>query len=123
MSLLERLRNMFIETDETYKEDLSINRRASTVRDFYCGYPYFYAFDSAFKLPFTNYTSWVQAHDDMIIWCNTNCQCQWRQDFHRVIKDPNNPRNYCINEIGGGDILVFAFSSETDYTLFLLRWA
>ena len=65
--------------------------------------------------------SWERGLVTMKDWCQENCQDKWRDDFHRVIKDYWD--EWICNEIGGGDVLFFAFKSEQDCLWFTLRWA
>jgi len=59
--------------------------------------------------------------DQMADWCEQNCQGKWRNDWLRGLWD--NQDNFEFNEIGGGDVMFFAFKEESDYTWFSLRWS
>lgn len=58
--------------------------------------------------------------EQMMEWCEQNCQGKWRNDWHRGFWDGHG--NYELNSIGGGDIMFFAFKEESDYIWFKLTW-
>ena len=66
---------------------------------------------------------WVNYHvqvEQMVAWCEKNCQGKWRNDWHRGFWDHGG--NYEFNSIGGGDTMFFAFKEESDYVWFKLTW-
>ena len=58
--------------------------------------------------------------EEMAEWCEHNCKGKWRNDWLRGFWDHHG--NYEFNEIGGGDIMFFAFKEESDYVWFRLTW-
>ena len=95
--------------------DPAICLRANTVDQFYHGYPFIAI--PEYSYPYTA----------VIEWCTNNCKSQWRNDWHRVdclfdIKGRILSVDPQINELGGVDIMFFAFKSLNDYNWFLLRW-
>jgi hypothetical protein len=105
------------EYDRAY--DPGTNFRASRVKDMYPGYPY--VFELEYALGFwTQFGDWAQGLSIMKDWAQEHCKDKWRDDFHRVIKDYWG--DWECNELGGGDVLFFAFKSEQDCMWFTLRW-
>ena len=104
--------------DRAYDPDTCFH--ASRVKDMYPGYPYVFElqYDSSY---WTELGGWERGLVTMKDWCQENCQDKWRDDFHRVIKDYWD--EWICNEIGGGDVLFFAFKSEQDWLWFTLRWS
>lgn len=96
------------------------NVRATRVKDIYFGYPYVYGYETPSGTPWFQFGDWLEGLTVIKDWCDANCKDKWREDIHRVIKDYWS--EWEINELGGGDILFFAFKNEKDYMLFLLRW-
>lgn len=114
--------------------DPDIDKYADRIVDFYQGYQYIHVFESARNDPFTRYNTWSTACDAMCMWCQENCQDKWREDIHFVHEqtsiDPMGlektdwwKREWWMNEIGGREVLFFAFKSSQDYTLFCLKWS
>ena len=123
-------------TEEAYQRqtDPDYNNRADRVRDYYHGYKHIHAFTTTRDIPFTNYPTWMDAYKAIQDWCKANCQDKVRDDILRVHKQTGLKQvedsvlwieepEWFINEIGGGDVLFFAFKDSKDYTLFCLRWA
>jgi hypothetical protein len=108
--------------------DPDIKRFADRVSDFYFGYPTVLEFTTTRGRPFTDYDSWMVAYQTMIQWCKDNCQDKWREDIHRVTKqtgldmDSKEYPDWHFSDIGGGDVLFFAFKDERDAMLFTLKW-
>ena len=118
-------------TEEAYQKqtDPDCNLRADRVADFYHGYNHIYAFTTTRVAPFTDYPTWMDAYNIIQKWCWENCQDKFRDDILRATKQTGLGLNgeeypeWFVNEIGGGDVLFFAFKSSKDYTLFCLRWS
>jgi hypothetical protein len=112
------------ETQEQYdrRYDPRVNYRASRIKDFYDGYAYISCFESSKSLSET-YGDWLEGLAAMRDWCEENCSQHWRHDIHRVIKNTATSNEYEMNEIGGSDILFFAFENEQDCFLFNLKWS
>lgn len=109
-------------TEEQYQryEDPDKNDRANSIKDYYHGYAYFTTFESSRGDPWTRYPSWIDGYDAIQSWCKENCKDKWRTDIHRVIKDYCG--NWQLNDVGGGDVLFFAFKSQEDCFMFKLKW-
>lgn len=109
-------------TEEHYQDvnDPDKNLRASRIKDYYHGYPHIVAFTSSRGEPWARYPSWIQAYNAIEIWCEENCEGKWRTDIHRVIQDYWG--NWEMNDIGGGDVLFFAFKDVNDAFMFKLKW-
>lgn len=123
-------------TEEAYQKNIDPlhNYRADRVSYFYHGYKHTHIFETVFAEPFIRYEDWTEAYQEMNEWCKTNCQGQWREDMHRVIKQHGLKQvgdnmewvaepEWFINDLAGGDALVYAFEDSKDYTMFLLRWS
>ena len=106
--------------------DSDICRYANDVNTFYSGYPYVYAIRDykhyAFKL-LGDYGPGgrVYGYDEMSMWCEEKIRWNYRRDIHRVWEDQWG--NEQFNDIGGSDVIYFAFKHEKDFTYFLLKWA
>lgn len=109
-------------TEEQYRNlnDPDRNTRASRVKDYYHGYTHIVTFESSRGDPWTRYLNWLEAYNALEEWCKENCKDKWRTDIHRVIKD--NWGEWTLNDIGGGDVLFFAFKSQEDAFMFKLKW-
>ncbi len=107
-------------TEEQYQEynDPRRNPRATKIKDYYHGYPYFYSYQTSRIAPFTLYPTWMDGYQAIKDWCKSNCQGAWRHDILRVYEGQSELE---LNELGG-DALFFAFENERDYTMFILRW-
>lgn len=120
----------FLETHgcKTWREyecryDKDIGPIAILAHTFYHGYPYIFPLDpQGFRdygmlgiLPYHDLA------DQMVEWCEKNCQGKWRNDWHRGNWDHQG--NYELNGISGGDIVFFAFKEEADYIWFTLVWS
>jgi hypothetical protein len=110
--------------------DDDIIRHATLVSHFYHGYPYTCYFervpDGELLMP------WLKKMDE---WCDKNCSGKIRHDIHRVIREKGLIHNeyddtmlwsdiedFSMNDIGGHDLLFYAFKDEKDYSWFKLRW-
>jgi hypothetical protein len=103
------------------KYDLDYNPRATRLKDFYHGYPYFYCFENH-EHDVYYWDLGLNGAYFVDKWCRENCTGKYRFDFHRAIKAPWYDNEWSINEIGGGDYIFVAFKNEQDYLLFLLGW-
>lgn len=110
-----------------YKNDPRIYLYADHVTHFYKGYKHISVFESSKNLA-DQYGDWLQGLTAIKEWCDKNCIGNWRQDIHRVYKQTGIGLNgsckdeWFLSDIGGFDILFFAFNNERDYILFNLRW-
>lgn len=122
-------------TEEAYRKqtDPDYNIRGDRASTIYHGYNHIHAFTTTRERPFIDYPTWMDAYDEISKWCRQNCQGKFRDDFLRVHKQTGLTQvgdsmewieepEWFINELGGGDVLFFAFKDSKDYTLFLLRW-
>jgi hypothetical protein len=101
--------------------DPNCHRGANRIRDYYHGYPFIYSFEFG-KISMVDLLGdWYQGIDDIREWCNKNCHNKWRDDYHRVWRE-NEDEDWRMDEMGGGDVLFFAFKEERDLMLFILRW-
>ena len=104
------------------KYDDAIGPRARWTHTYYHGYPHVLPIDPQ------NFIDWVRGGrhpyhelvDNMMEWCEQNCQGKWRNDWHRGFWDGHG--NYELNSISGGDVMFFAFKKESDYVWFKLAW-
>lgn len=96
------------------KYDAGYQPRADRIKHIYHGYSYFYF------VPDTNtHADYYEKVRILEAWCDENCKEMFRGDWHRGFYD-RWQNDFVINEIGGGDVVVFAFKSEKDYLWFLL---
>lgn len=115
-----------------YKKDYDedVIRHATLISQFYHGYPYIHYFEKSPQ--HTDLMNWLRAMRD---WCDSNCSDKVRYDIHRVIRERGLIHNeyddtilwceideFSMNDIGGHDVLFFAFKREKDLTWFKLRW-
>lgn len=109
-------------TEEAYQKqtDPDYNHRATRIKDSYHGYPYITFFESSRGDPWTRYPTWIEGYDAIQAWCKENCKDKWRTDIRRVIKDYW--EEWIENDIGGGDVLFFAFKDQEDAFMFKLKW-
>ena len=109
--------------------DPDVNKYAHTVEDFYQGYTYCKIFHSPGDYPWSQFTHWSEGLKEVADWCADNLSGKSRCDIHRVIRqnglglDGSIEDKWYFNDVGGTDILFFAFKEEKDYVLFVLRWA
>lgn len=109
-----------------HHRDSDINRYANHLEHFYKGYPYVYAIRDYNHYAYDTLYDYgpggtVYGFNEMENWCNENIRWNYRCDIHRVWQDQWG--KYSLNDIGGGDIIFFAFKREQDFTHFLLRWS
>ena len=123
-----KLKKSGYETWARYKHnrDPDVNKYANHLDDFYYKYPYVYACTNpnhyAYELlydygPGGHRYGFHEIED----WCSDKIRWNYRVDIHRVWQDQWG--KYSLNDIGGGDIIFFAFKREQDFTHFLLRWS
>ena len=109
-----------------WKNDPRVYLYADRVHNFYKGYQFISVFESS--RPFYElYGDWLEGLTALKDWCDSNCKGHWRCDLLRVIKHTGVFMNgseieWYMNDIGGHDILFFAFDDDRDYMLFTLRW-
>lgn len=120
----------FLETHgcKTWREyerryDKDIGPMARWAHTFYHGYPYIFPLDPQGLRDYgmLGVLPYHDLVDQMMEWCEQNCQGKWRNDWHRGFWDHQG--NYEFNGIGGGDIMFFAFKEESDYVWFTLVWS
>lgn len=106
--------------------DPSINRYANHLDDFYLDYPYVYAINDyghyGYQILYDYGPGGTRyGYQDIEDWCSEKIRWNYRCDIHRVWVNQWGKAE--LNDIGGSDILYFAFKHEKDFTHFLLRWA
>lgn len=100
------------------KNDVLINRRSGNIDGFYEGYKYVEVLDS-YKVD--------KLFDIATEWCYNNCKGVYRHDIHRVIKQSGIKGDtvtefYILNDLGGIDVVAFAFTNEQDYIWFKMKF-
>lgn len=104
------------------KYDPDVGFRARWAHTFYHGYPHLFSLEPQSWKGFGAYPYHDQI-EQMMQWCEQNCQGKWRNDWHRGNWDnQGNYEVYEFNGISGGDIMFFAFKEESDYVWFRLTW-
>jgi len=106
-----------IRTFYNRRSDSTLDKRiyhdATTVKDFYIGYPHVIRWDNTVD----NYQNAERAK----IWCRENCVGLYTTHIHRVyINKWTNEWEF--NEIGSGDYCFWAFEKEEDAVMFALTW-
>lgn len=121
------LRSHHCSTRKQYnrKYDPDHNFRATHLREFYHGYKYFHYFPNYSHAAYTTIYDYGPGGYKMgyhLIeeWCEENLTHKWRKDGHRCLV--NHWGQWEINEIGGGDLIFFAFQNKEDYFMFSLKW-
>lgn len=109
-----------------HNRDPDINRYANHIEYFYEGYPYLVAFKDYSHYAYTCIHDFGIGglrfgYNDMADWCEDHIRWNYRCDCHRVWQNQSGELEF--NDIGGGDIIFFAFKREKDYTHFMLRWS
>jgi hypothetical protein len=100
--------------------DPDYNMRASRVKDIFQGYPYIHTYELPSGSPWNEFGDWLEGLTVINGWCDASCKDKWRENIHRVMQDERS--DWVINELGGSDMLFFAFKNERDYLMFVLRW-
>lgn len=107
--------------------DPDILWRASRVKDFYHGYPYYYRFERGHRAYNLLYDYGPGGHryvvNDIQDWCEANIKGKYRFDAHRVMCAASTGYEWEFNELGGGDYYYAAFKDERDYLWFLMKWS
>ena len=109
-----------------HNRDPDVQQYANCLDDFYKGYPYIYAVKDyghyAYKL-LADYGPGgvIYGYNEMSDWLDEKIRLNYRVDIHRVWINQWGKAE--LNDIGGSDIIYFAFKREQDFTYFLLRWA
>ncbi len=101
-----------------YVFDDEIDRTANDVPKFYSNYPYIYIFDNSRSL-YERWGDWLEGLSQINLWCEENITYKWRYDIHRVFIIDD---RHILTELGGTDILVFAFKDRVDYVNFLVKF-
>ena len=109
-----------------HNRDPNVNRYANHLDDFYTGYPYVYAIKDYKHFAYQAIYDYGPGGtklglDDIEYWLDEKIRLNYRVDIHRVWV--NQWGRAELNDIGGSDIIYFAFKYEKDFTHFLLRWA
>ena len=104
---------------------------ANKVVDYYSKtYPY------VFSIPWQchNNEYWSMYSDSHVgaealaAWCADHCQKRYRWDYlrvnlqHGIGVGGHISSDYFFDEMGGGDVLFFAFEDSQDFCFFALRW-
>lgn len=116
-------------TQEAYERqtDPDFNYRASKVTDAYHGYSYILDVQSTGPLNH-QFGDWMEGLTVVRDWCKENCKAKFREDIMRVYAqtpigtDGAGVSEWWINDIGGQDVLFWAFKSEQDCMWFKLKW-
>lgn len=103
------------------KFDPDYGPRARYVINAYHGYPHVWPHPNGDSPTHHDFILGWRTSNDMVAWCEKNCQGKWRNDWHRVFWDTTY-NMYAINEMGGADIMFFAFKEESDFMWFTLVW-
>ena len=118
-----------------HNRDEDVCRYASKVSDFYQKYKHVYLCEgSAAHYAYSVVGDYgpggrVFGYELMRDWCEDKCRFKYRADIHRVMKQTGlgiNGEEYpewYFNDIGGSDLVFFAFMNEQDYIHFMLRWS
>jgi hypothetical protein len=97
------------------KHDPDIGYLARQSHTFYHGYA------QVFPVEPLGYDPYMNRINQMVKWCEKNCQGKWRNDWLRGFYDQQG--NFEFNGIGGVDLMFFAFKEESDYVWFTLVWS
>jgi len=117
-----------------WRNDPGILYRASTVKDYYRGYPFVHCFERR------EHHAYQSIYDhgpgdfrdgihEIKEWCDQYCQGKFRIECHRVIKgdglglDGSVSDEWWFNEIAGGDYYFAAFKDARDLTWFMMKWS
>lgn len=123
-----KLKKSGYETWSRYRHnrDPDVQKYANHLDDFYFKYPYVYACTNPDHYAYELVRDYgpggvTYGYEVMYEWCEQKIRWNYRVDIHRVWQDQWG--KYSLNDIGGGDIIFFAFKREQDFTYFLLRWS
>ena len=108
-----------------HRFDADVTYRAIELNNFYHGYNFVVAVEDSEHFAYTLLYDYGPGghnygYSEMSQWCKDNCKDKFRVDVHRVIKQYNG--TWCINELGGGDYIFFAFKNDEDVVWFRLKW-
>ncbi len=113
------------------QNDRDVIYPARLISHYYHGYPYRCYFE---RVPpgIFNWVAWLRQADE---WAEKNCMDKYRWDLHRVIREKGlihndyddtmiwtDTEDFSMNDVGGHDVLFFAFKSKKDLAWFKLRW-
>lgn len=108
-----------------HNRDPYVEKYANHLDDFYKGYPYVYPINYnhyAYRNLYDHGPGGTRyGYNEMSDWCDEKIRLNYRVDIHRVWVNQWGKAE--LNDIGGSDIIYFAFKYEKDFTHFLLRWA
>lgn len=109
-----------------HNRDPDVQSYANYIDDFYKGYPYIYACKNPKHYAYELVADYgpgghVYGYDEINEWCHEKIRWNFRCDVHRVWENQSGKAE--LNDIGGIDIVYFAFKREQDFTHFLLRWS
>ena len=110
-----------------HNRDPGVERYAQYVEDFYIDYPYVYTCENPNHYAYTLIADYGPGgqyfgYEEMNYWCHEKIRWNFRCDCHRVWENQWSGKME-LNDIGGSDIIYFAFKHEKDFTHFLLRWS
>lgn len=109
-----------------HNRDPNVHKYANHLDDFYKSYPYVYAIKDYSHYAYHAVRDYgpgrtTYGYEVMTSWCGEKVRWNYRVDIHRVWVNQWGKAE--LNDIGGSDIIYFAFKHEKDFTHFLLRWA
>lgn len=109
-----------------HNRDPNVNRYATHLDEFYEGYPYIYSIKDyghfAYRVLYNYGPGGTRyGYEEINEWLDEKIRLNYRVDIHRVWINQWGKAE--LNDIGGSDIIYFAFKYEKDFTHFLLRWA
>ncbi len=109
-----------------HNRDPDVEKYANYIDDFYKGYPYVYACKNPKHYAYHHICDYgpggdIYGYHEITFWCEQKIRWNFRCDIHRVYE--NQWGRMELNDIGGYDIIYFAFKREQDFTHFLLRWS
>lgn len=93
---------------------------AHSVKGFYLGYPYVFCFTDRSSPVYADGPGFNVGREQVDEWVKRCCTGKTRNDYFRVsvIDD-----EYKFDEMGGEDLIFYAFENELDYIFFKLRWS
>lgn len=101
---------------------------ANRVKDYYHGYQYLHCFENH-KHQIYQWDLGYDGSKDIIDWCEKNITGKYRFDCLRCYQrtpiglNGAEESEWCINELGSGDYIFFAFKEPQDVFLFKLTWS
>lgn len=101
---------------------------ANRVKDYYTGYQYVHCFENH-KHQIYQWDLGYDGSKDIIDWCERNITGKYRFDCLRCYKQTPiglhgaEEPEWCINDLGSGDYIFFAFKDPKDAFLFKLAWS